>query len=186
MRQKYALPALVLLTFIGAIRSTLSDDQIPIKNFHEVETGIYRGAAPDDAGTAYLESIHLKTDIDLESFRFWAILDERSDNRPDDILFKSERLSSWPGILSFIQPPITNHRIDEILDIMNDESQQPVFVHCQRGEDRTGMVVGLYRVLKQGWTPEAAWNEMLEWGYHPHFRALTNYFEKRTDWKPSS
>jgi hypothetical protein len=82
--------------------------------------------------------------------------------------------------------PITNHRINEILDLMSQgDEAHPVFVHCQKGEDRTGLVVGLYRVLNQKWAPQDAWNEMFKFGYHPHFRALTHYFEKRTGWRPA-
>jgi tyrosine-protein phosphatase SIW14 len=185
MKQKYFFPAFLLLVLAGTVRSTLAAGEIPIGNFAEVAPGVYRGAAPDDEGTAYLASIHIKTDIDLETFRWFNILDERSDGHPDDIHFVSEGLWSLPGIFSYIQPPITNHKINKILSIMTDEAQKPVYVHCEKGEDRTGMVIGLYRVLVQKWAPEDAWNEMLKFGFHPKFGALTRYFEKHTGWKPN-
>lgn len=177
------------LAFVAAIAaSTLgwSSDEIPIRNFSEVSPGVYRGGAPDDAGTAYLASIGLKTDIDLESFRWPVVLDEATDDAADNIKLVSEPLFSLPGILSFIQPPITNHRINKILKLMSDPERQPVFVHCELGDDRTGLVVGLYRVLVEKWKPEDAWAEMLKFGYHPHFEELTKYFEKRTHWKPDA
>lgn len=182
--KKNFLPLFLILVLVGTLRSTLAADEIPIKNFAWVSPDVYRGAAPDDAGTAYLESLHVQTDIDLESFRWLSIFDEKNDDKPDDIHFKSEGLWSFPGIFSYIQPPITNHKINEILKIMTDKAQTPVFVHCEKGEDRTGMVIGLYRVLVQKWAPEDAWNEMLKFGYHPKFGALTRYFEKHTGWKP--
>lgn len=41
------------------------------------------------------------------------------------------------------------------------------FIHCEHGEDRTGLVIGLFRVLKQGWSRHDAYKEMLKRGYHP-------------------
>ena len=35
----------------------------------------------------------------------------------------------------------------------------PVFIHCRRGEDRTGVMTAIYRVAKQGWQPERAYAE---------------------------
>jgi protein tyrosine phosphatase (PTP) superfamily phosphohydrolase (DUF442 family) len=39
------------------------------------------------------------------------------------------------------------------------------FVHCEHGEDRTGLVVALYRI-KTGWTKDQAWAEMKENQFH--------------------
>lgn len=43
---------------------------------------------------------------------------------------------------------------------------QSVYFHCSAGEDRTGMVAGLYRMLTQNWTATDAFNkEMCPNGY---------------------
>lgn len=39
-------------------------------------------------------------------------------------------------------------------------------VHCTHGQDRTGYVVGRYRVQKQGWSTHAAYAEMIQRGFH--------------------
>lgn len=39
------------------------------------------------------------------------------------------------------------------------------FVHCSHGQDRTGLVIGLYR-LKQGWSKYKAQSEMEAHGIH--------------------
>jgi protein-tyrosine phosphatase len=51
-----------------------------------------------------------------------------------------------------------------------DPANQPVFVHCEKGEDRTGALVAIYRIVKQGWTPERAYAEACSLGL--------------TDWNP--
>jgi protein tyrosine/serine phosphatase len=58
------------------------------------------------------------------------------------------------------------HRIDEVLDLMDDPKAQPVFVHCEHGVDRTGLVVALYRVKYQNWDIEAAHREMVAMGHN--------------------
>lgn len=48
--------------------------------------------------------------------------------------------------------------------------EKPALVHCKRGSDRTGIVVGMWRVLVSGWSVEAAIDEMNSYGFNPIFR----------------
>ena len=50
------------------------------------------------------------------------------------------------------------------------------FVHCSHGQDRTGLLVGLYR-LKQGWAKTNAYTEMLTNGFHPALHGLHEFWE---------
>lgn len=61
---------------------------------------------------------------------------------------------------------------------MNDPQHAPVFLHCHHGADRTGLMVGVYRVTFCGWTKEAAIQEMVEGGYgfHPIWENLVHFF----------
>jgi tyrosine-protein phosphatase SIW14 len=59
---------------------------------------------------------------------------------------------------------ITQTYLAEIeLAIMS--SAKPLLIHCQHGQDRTGLVVGAYRVARSSWTKDAAWQEALKYGY---------------------
>lgn len=43
-----------------------------------------------------------------------------------------------------------------------------VYVHCENGRDRTGLVVALYRVCVEGYQPADAWkHELLAFGHDP-------------------
>lgn len=53
--------------------------------------------------------------------------------------------------------------------LVNDE-------HNAGGNDRTGVCVGYYRVLRQGWTKADAYAEMLKHGYHPILLGLDKCF----------
>jgi tyrosine-protein phosphatase SIW14 len=153
-------------------------------NFHAVSTGVYRGGAPGDGGIAYLQSLQIKSDLDLEGTRFWAILPEKQDADAVGIQYYSYPLLSLPGILGDVQPDLNDTEMNTILALIASPAAQPIYVHCEKGDDRTGLVIGLHRVVNEQWTPADAWAEMLEYGYHPHFVALTRYFEQRTGWTP--
>lgn len=48
----------------------------------------------------------------------------------------------------------------------------PTLLHCYFGQDRTGLVCGLWRV-SQGWSKRRAWKEMRAQGFHPLLVGLT-------------
>lgn len=50
-------------------------------------------------------------------------------------------------------------------------------VHCQHGQDRTGLTVALYRVTQCGWTKQQAEQEMLAHGFHKALRGLWEFWE---------
>lgn len=45
-------------------------------------------------------------------------------------------------------------------------------IHCWNGRDRTGLVVGMIRMMVDGWDKRRAWREMLDRGYHPELLGL--------------
>ena len=67
--------------------------------------------------------------------------------------------------------------------------QAPVLLHCQHGADRTGLVTGLYRVLYQGRSKDAARDEMQNgnfgyhaiWGNIPRFIGRVNVEELKRE-----
>ena len=64
--------------------------------------------------------------------------------------------------------PVSEQRvsseIEEILEIISNPENQPVFIHCKRGCDRTGTVSAAYRIKFDGWTAEEARREAKERG----------------------
>jgi hypothetical protein len=64
-------------------------------------------------------------------------------------------------------------RVAVILGLMQDEANQPILVHCQHGQDRTGYIVGMYRRIVEKRTKGDAWTEMIDHGFHPICWGLT-------------
>jgi protein tyrosine/serine phosphatase len=163
---------------IEAVNST-----VPIANFAQVTPTLYRGARPSREGLRYLkETLGIRTIVDLEIADHieaspQAIARERSEVAALGMEFRHEPISAFDPALS----AAFDARIERVLTILRDPKQQPVYVHCRHGQDRTGLVIGLERVLVEGWTPESAYREMAAHGFHRFYINLTEYFERKTN-----
>lgn len=66
--------------------------------------------------------------------------------------------------LGGILPPTVKELRDAVWFIV--DKPDTVYVHCEHGHERTGMVIAAYRVLVERWTPYAAAKEALALGLH--------------------
>jgi tyrosine-protein phosphatase SIW14 len=139
--------------------------------FKEVEPGVYRGNRPDAATLRKLAALGVKFDLDLEDAGS-AITSERPVAQAAGLTFISKPMSG------FWTPD--DAQVDSILSVVSDPQQRPIFIHCQHGQDRTGLIVGLYRVFYESWEPAAAYQEMLDNGFHQILVLLNHYYEEKT------
>jgi tyrosine-protein phosphatase SIW14 len=142
-----------------------------IEEFHKVSENLYRGGRPEEAGMDYLQSLGVKTIIDLEDTQ---------------AAIKAEKAYAKELGLNWISSPMnagvrpTDKQVDGLMANLQDESLFPIYIHCYHGQDRTGLILGLYRVLAEDWKPSDAYDEMLEYNFHPKYHALDQYFRDRT------
>ena len=113
-----------------------------IKNFSQVDNHVYRGAQPTDEGFNYLAKIGVKTVVDLREH------DGRSLGEEHVVTADGMQYVNVP--MTGLTPP-TEAQISKILALLEDYTTGPVFVHCQRGADRTGAVVAAYRIDHDHW-----------------------------------
>lgn len=139
-----------------------------------VSPGIWRGRRPDAAELAHLKALGVKTILDLEDSSA-AIAAEKPIVARLGMRFISEPMSG------FWTP--NDKQVDRIEALLADPRNQPIFVHCQHGQDRTGVIVALHRVFHQGWSPAKAHKEMLDLGFHKVLVLLNHYFEEKTGWE---
>lgn len=59
---------------------------------------------------------------------------------------------------------ITQQRLSNILDQI-EAAPKPLLVHCQHGQDRTGLIIACYRVRVNKWPKATAMAEALQYGY---------------------
>lgn len=55
--------------------------------------------------------------------------------------------------------------IARFLKLTPENRGKKISVHCQTGDDRTGMMIAAYRMAEQGWTAQEAMREMEAFGF---------------------
>lgn len=125
-----------------------------VPNLHKVSDGLYRSAQPTSEGMANLAAMGIKTVVNLR--------DRHSDlDEIGNLPLKTRRIDIFTAHMK-------DEYVKEFLSIVDDTSNVPVLVHCQHGADRTGTMCAMYRILRQGWTPDEAIEEMKDGGYNYH------------------
>lgn len=144
---------------------------VPIERFAKVTPFLYRGARPTQEGISALRALGVKTILNIDN-EAKPIAIEQGWARAQGLQFVSIPLSG------FLAP--TDEQMDRIFHVIHDPSSYPIFLHCKHGEDRTGLVVGLYRYYDEHWPAQAAYNEMLAHGFHKVLLGLNFYFKEKT------
>jgi len=77
----------------------------------------------------------------------------------------------------------------QFLKLVNDPASQPVYVHCQGGRHRTGVMTAVYRMTQDGWTPDRAYQEMKQYRFegfpgHPALKKFVYDYYSRMDRSP--
>jgi protein tyrosine/serine phosphatase len=152
-----ALFAVVLLA-TGLVHPQDNPDKIRgLPNFHAVNGHIYRGGQPSGEGLEKLKGKGIEIVID---FRNRGKSAERERQMVESL---GMQYVSLPWTARRFPPPEVVQRFFEIVDGNQDKK---LFVHCRRGADRTGYMIGLYRVTREGWTAKQAAEEMESYGFH--------------------
>jgi protein tyrosine/serine phosphatase len=129
-----------------------------LPNFHRVSDALYRGGQPAKGGLRRLADLGVKTVVNL---------------RGEDENAAAERREAEALGLRYFSVPMgrtgapTDEQIARVFEIVDAQEGRPVFVHCQRGSDRTGAVVAAYRIAREGWAPERALEEAEHYGMFP-------------------
>lgn len=130
---------------------------------------VYRGGQPSRDGWKYLKSVGVKTVIKLN------FPDEGLDDHPDFTVIDCAMPPKdiWQAVGK--PDPVM---VSSALHALTDQNNWPVFIHCLHGQDRTGLMVGMFRVKFDGWTKDEAYAEMMQFGFHPELVGLTEIWEQ--------
>lgn len=134
--------------------------------FAKVDDRLYRGGLPSLANLKELKAKGIKTDITLMG----------EIPLYDTAMVLREKLWAKQAGLKFVQvkvptgkmpigPKISNKYADAFLKVVLDPANQPAFVHCLHGRDRTGTMVSTYRISQGGFTNAQAYAEMKSFGF---------------------
>lgn len=173
MRYRLALVlvivALATSYVTGALAKTAQSAPLGLPNFHRTTEGIYRGGAPTDEGLKTLKTMKIHTIIDLRISPPQAKQEKKT----------CEAMGfEWLNIPMGKEAP-TAKQVAAFLAVLAKAPAEPVFVHCQHGADRTGCMIGIYRVQVQGWSFAQAWTEMRSYGFKPYLSELKEAVRSR-------
>lgn len=196
--KKTILFAVLMSTFLGTNSYAKSKG---IENLQKATEGIFRGARPistDEMQT--IAKMGIKNIIDLQggdvNYKHWKLI---SWNEPGELpeSIAAEKSVSNSLNMGFLNVPLDSldpitvdedKAIDAVLDFMHNKANQPLYIHCEHGKDRTGLIVALYKIKYEGMSVQNAYNEWVNLGHDAKARIFTgeldNYFyEKVKDFK---
>lgn len=135
---------------------------------------IYRGGQPGDKGFNWLKSVGVTDIIKLN--------EENESDTSSDVAAEALGIKVHYFPIPIVDQIIFKPNKEEVQNAVNTMETlftEPtnIFVHCHHGEDRTGLIVGCYRVWKQGWNKHTAGQEMLANGFHKELLGLTLFWE---------
>jgi tyrosine-protein phosphatase SIW14 len=122
-----------------------------LPNLHRVSADLYRGAQPKREGFAELQKLGVKTVVNLR--------------KPDGIDARLPELGFAYEHIPMTAYALKDDDIVRFLQVAGDPASAPIFLHCRRGADRTGLMTAVYRIAIQGWTKDQAIAEMTRGGF---------------------
>jgi len=124
-----------------------------LSNLYELNDSIYRCEQPDSLGFTIIDSIGIKSVLNLRA------------NHTDNYLTHKLPLNLYN--VEMLAMSFGDNEIIQALRILKN-SPKPIVVHCYYGSDRAGVVIAMYRIVFQNWTKENALNELRNGGYGFH------------------
>ena len=158
----------VLLTAVAGVAA--AQPAIPIERFQQVDDRLYRGAQPSIDGFRRLRDLGVKVIVNL---RMEADANKTNEGKIVESLgMRYINLPVEDGNFFTRSRRIPETVIHKFLNLLDDRSIGPVFVHCHRGADRTGALVAFYRVARHGWDNQRALKEAREIGLRSWYHGL--------------
>ena len=172
LRRRTAVFCLTASLTLASAWASSQNENLP--NFLKVDDHVYRGAQPTDSGFKDLAQLGIKTVVDLRD------IGEHSQAGEQKVVTDlGMRYVSIP--MHGMSTP-KDDQVAAVEALFNDTASGPVFVHCKRGADRTGMVVAVYRISHDQWENKKALSEAKSYGMSVFERAIQHYV---MDFKPA-
>ena len=124
-------------------------------NLYQIDELLYRSQQPTAENLAHIKALNIQTVINFRQYH------------SDKTLLSGTQINE-------LRIPMYTANIDDaeviaaLNAMMQARQQGPVLIHCQHGADRTGLMSAMYRIIYQGWSKEAAIEELMQGGYGFH------------------
>jgi len=140
---------------------------VNIKNFGQMDDRFFRGSQPkNEEDYKALAALGIKTIIDLTD-------DPKDYEKP---LVESLGMK-YVHIPMIAKKYPTAEATETFLKTVNNPETGKFYVHCAGGRHRTGVMTAVYRMEKDGWTADRAFQEMKRYRFgmdflHPEFKSF--------------
>jgi protein tyrosine/serine phosphatase len=152
-------------------RSAGGGSGVEVENFGKVNDHFYRGSQPKGQNYGQLAALGVKTIVDLR--------EDASDTAQSDAERAGMRYINLPLKEKSYPGPDAAARF---LEILADQTNWPVYVHCAGGRHRTGVMTAVYRMSVDGWSIDQAYQEMKQydfstsWGHQCYKDYIFDYY----------
>jgi protein tyrosine/serine phosphatase len=136
----------------GAALAKPRSDVHGLPNFARVSDALWRCGQPSADGLRWAQQNGLKTVVNLRGLH------------SDDDELEGLDLRYFEISTSYGEPDADE--VAQFLKIVSDPANQPVLVHCWHGSDRTGLMVGAYRRVIDGWSAADTLAELPNFGFN--------------------
>src|SRR5262249_5075676 len=141
-----------------------------LRSFAKVADGVYSSGQPDEKQFAYL----------IDHYGIKSVVKLNSDREPaNSPVVKSPQIAWWSVVSSTFSP--SQEQITAILAAI-DCAPKPVLIHCLHGQDRTGMIVSLWRI-RHGTSVKEAYADMMKSGFHTYYGGVWSAWKRETGWE---
>ena len=141
-----------------------------LPNLYRVTQTLYRSAQPDAEGFRGAASLGVRSVLSMRQ----TVSDAPLAQGTGLILYRVPMKSRYVAEKSGAKV------VQAMRDLRIGMQAGPVLVHCHHGADRTGLIAALWRILYEGWSKQAAIDEMIEGGYgfHPIWANIPRYLRR--------
>ena len=144
-------------------------NEVGVPNFGEVTPNLFRGGQPGVDGFRTLKEMGVGIVVDMRG--------GSNEQEKDAVTKLGMQYVSIPWHCTFP----SDEPMARFLNLIEENRDKKVFVHCRLGADRTGMAVAAYRMASEGWSADEALTEMAKFGFdweHHMFCPTLERFEK--------
>jgi tyrosine-protein phosphatase SIW14 len=149
------LTTILIFTALFFVNQTFAQSK-DMPRLFKINNNFYRGGQPTEDGLAELKKLGIKTIINLRTTGS-EVAKEKIESEKIGLNFINVPLNNW------LKPK--NSEVENVLKLIGDVNNQPVFLHCKRGSDRTGTIVAAYRISVENWTDKEAVKEAKTSGF---------------------
>lgn len=142
-----------------------------LPNFHKVTDYLYRGGEPTPGGMIALKRMGVKTLIDLRA---------QTEAAHDEAHLAKKLGMKYINMTMTAEAP-TKKQVETLLATIDSakEKNEPVLVHCAHGSDRTGCMIGIWRVTRDNWSFDDTYKEMRKYYFGVKYDKLRNAVKER-------